>query len=219
MYKPRLDALADGIFAIVMTLLVLEIRVPHLVGRPTDAELMMEFKALLPLFASYVLSFLVLATYWIGHHFIVSVYAKNLPRKLVYLNIPFLMFVAVVPFSANFLGAYPYSQLAVILYGLNVIVIGLCLFSIIDYVVKSDEVENIDLPLKDIHFGYIRVILPIISAVIAILLSFINTYLSVYIFIFTVLYTIIPGAVSGLDRFIHSFTQRHSSEAMNPSEQ
>lgn len=201
MHKQRLEQLADGVFAIVMTLLVLDIKVPDAAPYASDAELWRELKLLTASFLSYILSFLVLASYWMGHHFIVSMYAKNISRMLAFLNVPFLMMVSLVPFSTHLLSKYPQSQLAIGIYGCNVILIGLLLYFILDYVIKSHEIENTELDARHVRYGYIRVLLPIFSALLAVAASFKNTRISIYIFIFTVLFNIIPGTLSSIDSF------------------
>jgi len=72
----RLDILADGIFAIVMTILVFEIRVPN-IFMPTESDMVSMLISLRPLFLSYILSFTALFTYWRGYHSIVSDFAKS----------------------------------------------------------------------------------------------------------------------------------------------
>src|SRR3989344_1332698 len=162
MYKERLHGLADGIFAIVMTLLVFNLRVPSIFGSVTDADLWYQLRLLLPEFASYFLSFLVLATYWMAHNYIITIFTKNVTRTLAYLNVPFFMFVALIPFSTQLLSSYYFSQVAIVVYGVNVIVIGLILVLLIRYVFDSDAVENSQLISRgDKLMGYIRALLPV----------------------------------------------------------
>jgi uncharacterized membrane protein len=109
----RLEALADGIFAIAMTLLVLELRVPEATG-PED--LATRLADLWPRFATFFISFVVLGVYWFAHHqtfyFIVRV-----NRTLVWLSILFFLGAALVPFVASLLGSYPQDPVALSLYG------------------------------------------------------------------------------------------------------
>jgi uncharacterized membrane protein len=103
----RLEQLADGIFAIAMTILIFNIKVPQVIGGlTTNAELWHQLMSLQGIILAYVLSFAVLSTYWQAHHFAISVYAKNLTRPLVSLNFLFLSTIAFVPFSAQLLAAY-----------------------------------------------------------------------------------------------------------------
>ena len=80
MKQARLDQLADGIFAIVMTILVFEIRIPEFPGIVSDRFLLSSLIAALPVFLSYLLSFTLLFTYWRSHHFIASILAKKSRR-------------------------------------------------------------------------------------------------------------------------------------------
>ena len=195
MKRNRFDNLVDGFFAIVLTLLVIKIRVPEISGPVTDLALWTALKDMVPLFASYVLAFGVLASYWTGHHFIMSMCAMNLTRKLAYINIPFLLFVALVPFTSQFLGTYSTSPLAVELFGINTIIIGIFQFFILFYVKRSPEITNSFEHIREIRFAYIRVWLPVLSACIAIFLSQFNTHYSIYIFILAVVFNLIPGSV------------------------
>jgi len=110
----RLETLADGIFAIAMTILVLELRIPE---STSPDDLWPELVKLGPRFATFVISFVVLGVYWFAHHqtfyFLVRV-----NRTLVWLSILFFMGAALVPFVASILGAYYLHPVALSLYGL-----------------------------------------------------------------------------------------------------
>src|SRR5437660_2526621 len=122
--KGRLEALSDGIFATVMTVLVLSLSVPLITPPPLPSELAADVTtnvlALAPNVLSYVLSFLLLAVMWVSHHNIFH-YLKKVDRPLIWLNIVFLLAVGFVPFSTALLGRYPLLQLPVVVYGVNVI--------------------------------------------------------------------------------------------------
>jgi uncharacterized membrane protein len=128
--KSRLEALTDGIFAIVMTLLVLEIAVPQILSHEPDvvrAELPKRLFDLWPKIFSYVISFIILAIYWRGHHRQFH-YIKHSDGVLVWTNIMFLMAVSFLPFSTSLLGEYIDQQISVFIYGGNSIVIALLLY-------------------------------------------------------------------------------------------
>ena len=101
----RLGLLADGIFAIVMTLLVLEIKVPVL-SYPTNESIWRSLVDSYPLFLSYMLSFATLFTYWRGYHSVASDFAKTYNLNFENLSAAFLFFVALIPFSSHMLGVY-----------------------------------------------------------------------------------------------------------------
>jgi uncharacterized membrane protein len=121
--KNRLEALADGVFAIAMTLLVLELSVPLITGTSANAELTQRLLEMWPKFLAYVVSFLVLGVIWINHHLMFH-HIKRSDSRLVWINILMLMFVALVPFSTSLLGEYMQTQAAIVAYGANIL---LCL--------------------------------------------------------------------------------------------
>jgi uncharacterized membrane protein len=116
----RLEALADGVFAIVMTLLVLEISVPLVTGTSANTELTQKIVEMWPKFLAYGVSFLVLGVVWINHHLMFH-HIRRADNKLVWINIIMLMFVALVPFSTSLLGEYGQMQTAVVVYGANIL--------------------------------------------------------------------------------------------------
>ena len=116
----RLEALTDGVFAIVMTLLVLELSIPEIAQSSLDTELPRRLLELWPKLYSYVLSFLVLGILWTLHHR--SFHSiKRSDNALVWLNIVFLMFVALIPFSTSLLGNYGTEQLSIVIYAINIL--------------------------------------------------------------------------------------------------
>ena len=195
MHKQRMDQLADGIFAIVMTLLVLDLRVPELFGFVSDSALWYELQKLVPVFLSYVLSFLVLATYWVAHNFIVTSFAHNMTRGLAYLNILFLMTVALIPFSSHLLGQYYFTQAAIIIYSANIVLIGLMLVVIMRYIIHSPSVENAEFSRADVRMGHIRALVPVIAAVIAVGASYWSPVVPLYVLGIAFVFNLIPGTL------------------------
>jgi uncharacterized membrane protein len=112
----RLIFFSDAIFAIVMTLLILEIRAPVDVPSNVAAtEVPSLVWALWPKFFSYVLSFLVIGTYWIAHHQIFR-YVRSYNRSLLWLNLVFLLSISFIPFPTDLLGEYGELRFSVIFY-------------------------------------------------------------------------------------------------------
>lgn len=101
MSKFRLEALSDAVFAIVMTLLVIEIKVPELYGKFSEEGLLHGLEELLPLFFAYFLSFTMIATFWYTHNFLFSLMAKTVNRNLMNLNFVFMAFLSLIPFSSQ----------------------------------------------------------------------------------------------------------------------
>jgi len=111
--KNRLETLVDGVFAIAMTILVLELRAPQTLGPGGLAQGLVDLGSR---FATFVISFIVLGVYWFAHHQVFH-FVLRVNRTLVLLNILFLMGIALVPFAASVMGAYTNDAIALSLYG------------------------------------------------------------------------------------------------------
>ena len=118
----RLRTLADGVFAIAMTLLVLELSVPVVKGLSSNSELLHKLREMWPEFLIYGLSFMILGIFWVIHH---TVYAdiKRYDTTLVWLNITFLMFVSLIPFSTALVGKNGFITVTAVIYGINMMIL------------------------------------------------------------------------------------------------
>jgi uncharacterized membrane protein len=114
----RILALSDGVFAIAITLLILEIAVPA-----TTSDLPKALLKLWPQYLAYVLSFVVIARFWVTHHLAFRLIARY-DAVLVWLNLVLLMFVAFLPFPTAVLGEHNGSPAAAVLYGAAVVLAG-----------------------------------------------------------------------------------------------
>lgn len=130
--KERLEALTDGIFATVMTVLVLSLSVPVITNGATNAEVATDIETLGPNILAYVLGFLLLAVLWISHHNIFH-YMTRVDRPLLWLNILFLLTIGFLPFSTALVGKYPQFQAPEIIFGVNVIAISISMLGILSY--------------------------------------------------------------------------------------
>ena len=111
----RIVNLSDGVFAIAITLLILDIRVPDIPGSLVASELPGELLSLWPKYLGYFLSFVGISSFWLIHHSIFRLISAYV-RTLLYLNFLFLMLVAFVPFPTSLLGEYGNHQLPVAIY-------------------------------------------------------------------------------------------------------
>jgi uncharacterized membrane protein len=190
MTHTRLDQLSDGIFAIVMTILVFEIKVPALNGPVSNLDLWMQIKLLFPAFLSYLLSFALLFTYWRAHHFFISIYAKNVDAMLTNINALFFMLVSLVPFSSSLLGKFSGNELSIVVFGTHIILIGLCLFWMRSYVLYSEHIKNPEISKREIHGSTVRTLVPVIFALIAMPLSFYSIKISILLFTLAVMFNL-----------------------------
>jgi uncharacterized membrane protein len=123
MGKSRLEAFSDGVFAIVVTVLVLDIRLPALGPGAHSAALLAALAALLPKILSFVLSFAFATTYWVNHHHFFQT-VRHANRTLLWLNSLFLLTLVFIPFPTSLLGEYPTEPVALAVFGAVVAVIG-----------------------------------------------------------------------------------------------
>jgi TMEM175 potassium channel family protein len=127
----RIGALSDGLFAIAMTLIVLEIRVPALDHR-TDADLAVALASLAPRFLTYILSFLTLGIFWNAQHSQLN-YVARADRHFAWLQLAYLAVVALLPFSTSLLAEFIDLRLAFAVYWLNLLALGVMLYAIWTY--------------------------------------------------------------------------------------
>jgi uncharacterized membrane protein len=209
--KNRIEALTDGIFATVMTILVLSLTIPVITQPPQNElptqQLVDEFgqlSGLLPTVLTYIISFVILGVYWVGHHNLFH-YVRRTDRILLWVNIAFLISVGLLPFSTALLGKNLTDQAAVILYGGNLMLGSLILRVIWWYATSGNRLVDRDLDRHVVSLAGRRIITgPMICAA-GVALSFISTWLSMIVYSLAAVYYIIP---SHLD--VH-FTRRNHS--------
>ena len=120
-------------------------------------------------------------------------------------NALFLFFIGLIPFSTHLLGRYSYLHLAIVLYGLNIICIGISLFIMRRYIIHSDRIESVELSTKSNRHAIIRLFIPVICAALAMGLSFVNTLLSVSLFTFLIIFNLTPAGADVIDFLIGKF--------------
>jgi TMEM175 potassium channel family protein len=115
----RIEAFSDGVFAIIVTLLVLELKLPSppLTDPHSTRELGSYLLDLFPKFFSWLISFVIVCKFWLNHHHVLNL-ARHANYGMVWLNCIFLMFQSFIPFPTALMGEYPQNSLAVSLFGL-----------------------------------------------------------------------------------------------------
>ena len=117
MGKGRLEAFTDGVIAIIVTIMVLELKVPH----GTDGAALL---ALWPTFVAYAISFLTIAIFWVNHHQMFH-QAKHIDHWVLWGNLVWLFFASLVPFTTAYLGESHLTPLAAMLYAGNMCLVAL----------------------------------------------------------------------------------------------
>lgn len=116
--KSRLEALSDGVFAIVMTILVLQLGGSTISDAETAQELEAALVAQWPTFVSYAISFLAVGLYWVAHHTYFT-FIREVNETQLWLNLLFLFALSFIPFAADLIGEHPDFRAGAVLYGLN----------------------------------------------------------------------------------------------------
>ena len=132
----RLEALCDGVFAIAMTLLVLDLRVPLRDAIHSEIELVHSFYALAPRLLAYFLGMITLGIYWTGNATLLGLVERS-ERNFTWIHIFFLCTIATVPFSTAFLAEFIEFKFAVGIYGLNLLLLGLVSYAAWAYAEKQ----------------------------------------------------------------------------------
>jgi uncharacterized membrane protein len=186
----RIMAFSDGVFAIAITLLVLNLQVPKV---PVP-ELVGRVLALWPNFLSYLLSVVIIGIYWIAHHNMFH-YIKRSNRPLLWINILLLMCVAFIPFPAGLLGEYPLQRISIIIYASSLIVTNLFLSLLWWYAARDHRLVDEDI---DPHFVSIvnrRNLTAPVVYLLSIGISILSPLASLIVFFLFPLYYIFPSHV------------------------
>jgi len=146
----RIEAFSDGVFAIVVTLLVLELTVPTLRDPRSVGELSRHLLDLLPKFLSWLISFIIVCKFWLNHHHILGL-ARHADYAMVWLNSIFLMFQSFIPFPTALMGEYATNPLAVSFFGVVMAVNTLLFMALQSYIVR-DLIKAELVAAQDPHF-------------------------------------------------------------------
>ncbi len=178
MNKTRLEAFSDGVFAIVITLLILDVRIHDV----EYAQLPDALSKIVPSIISYVISFAVIGVYWFAHHYYFK-FVKKVNSVFVWLNTLLLLLVSFIPFPTSLLGAYPFQSIPVFIYGINLLALNSVTLVMLFYLYRHRELAAESLTkeaFKDFLWIYIFVN---VAYLVAIILSFFLPTVSYLIYI------------------------------------
>ncbi len=184
MEKNRLEAFSDGVIAIIITIMVLELKVPH-------GEGLSELISVWPIFLCYLLSFIYVGNYWNNHHHLFSA-VKKVNGKILWANLNLLFWLSLLPFATSWMGESHFAQIPTALYGFNLL---LCAFSYIILVyslaiehknetIFSDSLRNNKKGIASVSFYFL-----------GLGLTFFNPTISVIIFFSASLFWFVPDRI------------------------
>ncbi len=185
----RVEALSDGVFAVALTLLVLDVKVP---SNQTVHELGSALWNLAPHVLIFVLSFLIVTFYWTAHHVLfASIRRSN--RVLLWVNAVHLLFIVFLPFTTGLLAEFPTQRIAVIIYALNVIASSLSSIAVWRYATDRHRLIDSDVPQKTLDITTYRLMVNPVVCTIAIAVSYLNTIASIALFVVTPIWYLVTG--------------------------
>ncbi|MBZ9917876.1 MULTISPECIES: TMEM175 family protein [unclassified Mesorhizobium] len=189
----RVVGLTDGVFAIALTLIVLEIRVPTHEAIHSEGDLLDAVLALAPRFLTYALSFLTLTIFWFGQQAQHGLITRS-DRRLATLNLCFLAFIALLPFSTDLLADFLEFRTAVAVYWLNLLMLGVTLIASWRYAEKNGLLAD-DVDVETKRTVYLRIVKAQLLWAVGALLCLVTPLLSVgFILMVQLIYAATPSA-------------------------
>ena len=189
----RIEAFSDGVFAIVATLLVLELHIPELGPNFTDAESFNALYKIAPAFVSFIFTFLVLAIYWVNHHQLF--HSIDLADgKTLWYNNSLLFWLCFIPFPTAFIGEYPMRVVPIMLYGTVMTLSGISFNLLLRHAVnaglfrKDISKTTLAKSVKKAMFGPVIYFISVIAAPVSV-------YISLSIFILVPILYFIPQKI------------------------
>lgn len=137
----RLAALSDGVFAVAMTLLVLDLRTPAETAIHSEADLWHAIIALAPRVIVYLMSFLTLGIFWVGQQTQLNHFSQS-DRHITGIHLIFLFSISLMPFSTSLMAAFISYRLALLVYWANILILGAILFAGWRYAVYAQLVKK-----------------------------------------------------------------------------
>ena len=181
MKKGRLEAFSDGVFAIIITIMVLELHVPH-------GDNISDLLPMMPVFMSYVLSFMYVGIYWNNHHHMIYA-TERINGAILWANLNLLFWLSLIPFATAWMGENHFTRWPVIFYGLLLIMNGIAYTILCRLLIKE---AGTDSPLAKALGRDWKGKLSVVGYTIAVGLTFINPWLAFSIYVMVALMWFIP---------------------------
>src|SRR5438067_8565761 len=172
--KNRMEALIDGIFAVALTLLVLDIKLPEGVSYSTNDELWKRLVELERHFAIYAISFVVIAIYWVAHH-VQFHYVRYTDRRLIWINMLFLLLISFLPFATDLVGDHEDLILPCEIYGVTLLLLSALSFLHLRYLTRHPHLATRELNSVAVKLPKRRMALFTLVPLLSMILAFYST--------------------------------------------
>jgi uncharacterized membrane protein len=181
MQKARLEAFSDGVIAVIITIMVLEMKVPH--GDDPSALL-----PLVPVFVSYVLSYVYVGIYWNNHHHMLHA-TRTINGPILWANLHLLFWLSLVPFVTGWMGENHFAAIPVALYGVVLLMSAISYYLLSRCIIRH---EGTDSMLGAAVGGDFKGKISVVLYVAAILLCFVNRWIAIVLYYFVAFLWFIP---------------------------
>ena len=181
MTKGRMEAFSDGVLAIIITIMVLEIKVPH--GSNFN-----DLGPLLPIFLSYVLSFIYLGIYWNNHHHMMHT-VKKVTGKILWANLHLLFWLSLVPFVTGWMGENHFATEPMALYGFILLMAAIAYFFLQNSIIRSQGKDSI---LKNAVGKDLKGKLSPMFYIIGIVMAWVSVWFSGAMFVLVAIIWLVP---------------------------
>jgi len=172
MTKARLEAFSDGVVAILITIMVLELKVPH--GGDFHA-----IRPLLPVFLAYVLSYAYLGIYWNNHHHLLHA-AGKIDGKVLWANLHLLFWLSLIPVTTGWLGDHPRAPLPAAVYGAVMLLAGVAYYILEKTLIAAQGTES---KLAKAVGKRVKELASLAAYAVAIALAFVHPWISIGIYV------------------------------------
>jgi uncharacterized membrane protein len=181
MTKGRMEAFSDGVLAIVITIMVLELAVPH---EPEWAAL----TPLWPIFASYVMSFVYLGIYWNNHHHLLQA-VKQVNGPVLWANLHLLFWLSLTPFVTAWMGENHFATVPVAAYGAVLVCAGVAYYFLAHALIR---LHGADSPLARALGRDVKGVLSVVIYAVGIAVAFVNAYAACLLYVIVSIMWLIP---------------------------
>jgi uncharacterized membrane protein len=181
MGKNRFEAFSDGVIAILITIMVLELKVPH-------GESIQTLRPLIPVFLSYVLSFVYLGIYWNNHHHMLHATHK-VTGPMLWANLHLLFWLSLVPFATGWMGENHFASMPAALYGVVLLMAAIAYYILQQLIIASQGPDSL---LKKAVRGDWKGKLSPLIYITAIPMAFLSEWVSLGLYVFVALIWLVP---------------------------
>ncbi len=192
--KNRLEALTDGILAVAMTILVLDIKLEANDAIVTDAHLIRHLLDVERTFSVYLVSFVVLAMFWVSHTLQFH-YVKRVDRRMLWISLVFMLLVTLVPFTTNVLISYETLLLPVVIYGINLTLLAATLIANVNYLARHPHLATAEFTPTVSAYIHRRLAIVALIPTMAIAMAFFSTRGSLYMYFLMLLVHFLPHEI------------------------